>query len=131
MTMKRFRTAHGLLTGATTLLTVLALAGAASAASGSTDIYRNEFRASFGASASGADPAHRAAYRNGSTDTWGNNGFAQSFGAGNPGAQPTAVCATGSTDIWGNNGFRKSFGSAPPSSIGLIGMCEPQGRASR
>jgi hypothetical protein len=104
------------------LLTVAGVAGATN--NGSTDIWSNQFRESFGAPALSEEPTRTAASRNGSTDIWGNQ-FRQSFGASQAGAPAQSACGTGSTDIWGN-GFRPSIGGAPLSAPAqLVAMCGP------
>ena len=120
------------LTTATRTLIALgfvALAGQAAATSaGSTDIYSNTFRQSFGVPTSAKDPAGLDARWNGSTDVWG-NGFTQSFGPSQADAGLPTVCGgAGSTDVWGN-GFRQSFGPAPSSILALAGgVCEVAAR---
>jgi hypothetical protein len=47
---------------------------------------------------------------NGSTDTWGINGFRASFGPGDSAAPTTNGCHSASTDTYGVNGFLESFG---------------------
>lgn len=105
-------------------LGLVALTGVAAATNtGTTDIWRNQFRESFGAPASSAGLAPSAAYSNGSTDIWRNE-FRQSFGASDASVSARSACGTGSTDIWAND-FSKSFGSTRAvASIGPIQMCE-------
>ena len=99
-------------------LAFLALAGHAGAvSSGSTDIWGNSFRQSFGAPDSST--SHLNAAWNGSTDVWANQ-FVQSFGGSEAAAQPATGSAVGSTDLWGN-GFAASFGSPSlPASAQLV-----------
>ena len=89
-------------------LLLLAAGGARAATQGSTDIYRNEFAASFGSGLKTSTVDRYAGHEDGSTDIWG-NAFRASFGSSDPDAQPTREYVVGSTDIWGN-GFHASFG---------------------
>jgi hypothetical protein len=119
------------LTTATRALIALgfvALAGQAAATNtGSTDIYGNTFRQSFGVPTAAKDPVGLGGRWDGSTDLW-SNGFSQSFGPGQAAAGLPTVCGTGSTDIWGN-GFAQSFGLAPSSALTLAGgLCEVAAR---
>jgi hypothetical protein len=86
--------------------------GAATAREGSTDIYANDFGASFGISA-GSHASLPFSY-SGSTDLWGVDGLRASFGVSDQDVRPANLCGIGSTDTWGVNGFRASFG--PPTS---------------
>jgi len=114
---------------AASLLGLLALVshGAVAASLGSTDIYRNEFRASFGVASTSPSPPRATGDRLGSTDLWG-NGFRASFGPSDSAARSINACGSGSTDVWGN-GFRASFSPAVPwIASGLAQAC--QGGAS-
>jgi hypothetical protein len=94
----------GLLTG---------MAGNAAAAdTGSTDIYRNEFRTAFGPATQAASPSTQSKVWIGSTDIYANQ-FPRSFGepAQDPVAGSHARASVGSTDTWGSNGFQRSFES--------------------
>ena len=79
----------------------------------STDIYANQFAASFGPASQGSVASVDRKSGVGSTDIYANQ-FRQSFGE--PGPAVTAASYSqgenGSTDIWGTNGFQRSFGSA-------------------
>jgi hypothetical protein len=103
-------TTHTLATAA-----LLVLAATASAANlGSTDLWADQFRDSFGAPSASNQTVDAVAEQTGSTDIW-SNPFRASFGAaGQQGARSHAVSLTGSTDLWAN-GFRQSF--ATPASI--------------
>jgi hypothetical protein len=106
---------------------LIALASQVAAAStGSTDIYRNQFRESFGAPVLSNDSLGSAACMNESTDIWGNR-FGESFGVSQHRPKSQTAYSTGSTDVWGN-AFRASFGDAPPSvSTELGGIREAAG----
>lgn len=83
------------------------IAGAAAASeNGGTDIYRNEFGATFGSATEGSLPV-------GSTDIYANQ-FRESFWEAGPvvAHDPNETGTVGSTDIWGVNGFQRSFGPA-------------------
>jgi len=100
------------LTALTIATALTAIADEAAAAStGSTDIYSNQFRQSFGGPVLSKDLPGFSAYLDASTDIWANE-FEESFGAseGRPSSQ--TAYGTGSTDVWGN-GFRASFGDVP------------------
>src|SRR5580692_6667811 len=93
---------------------LIALAGqAAPASTGSTDIYRNQFRESFGAPVLSKDSLVSAACLNEFTDIWG-DGFEDSFGAIAQRPRSQTAYGTGSTDVW-SNAFRASFADVPPS----------------
>jgi hypothetical protein len=118
--------------GTATIAVVLAtLAGEAAAAStGSTDIYRNQFRQSFGAPLLSKDLPGFATYLDASTDIWGNE-FEESFGASEHRPRSQTAYSNGSTDVWGN-GFRASFGDVPLSvSTGPSSMREAPGNMVR
>ncbi len=97
------------------------ITGAAIAADwGSTNIYANEFAASFGVP--GKPSASPINSYTGSTDIWGPDGFLKSFGPAARDARPTKLCGSGSTDIYGVDGFRVSFG--PPASRESIDLAQ-------
>jgi hypothetical protein len=110
---------------------LIVLAGqAAAAGTGSTDIYRNQFRESFGASVLSKNSLGFADYLNESTDIWGNE-FLESFGASEHRPSSQTAYTTGSTDLWGN-GFHASFGDVSPSvSTGPSSMREAAGKLVR
>ncbi len=104
----------------TVTFALLALAGHAGAvSSGSTDLWGNSFRQSFGAASN--QPIGQTAYTNGSTDIWA-NGFKVSFGAGEGSSKQAAADAVGSTDIWGNNIARSFAGRSNPASAQSAGI---------
>jgi len=119
------------LTALTIAAALTAIAGEATAAStGSTDIYLNQFRQSFGAPVLSRDLPGFATYLQVSTDIWANE-FEESFGASEDRTRSQTAYSTGSTDVWGN-GFRASFGSVPLSvSTGLTSMREASGNMVR
>ena len=81
------------------------------ASEGSTDFYAaRAVTASFGAPAQLSALPLVTGSVNGSTDTWGVNGFSASFGTGASTAQAVSACGSASTDTYGVNGFRASFG---------------------
>ena len=95
-----------------TLVTLGLLIGAADAAlaadSGSTDIYRNEFAASFGNGTPDLDPSAQSEATIGSTNIYINQ-FERAFGeAATVDHQASNTRWNGSTDLWGD-GFRESF----------------------
>jgi hypothetical protein len=97
--------------------------GAAAAKEGSTDIYANDFGASFGIS-EGSHASLPSSY-SGSTDLWGVDGLRASFGVSDQNVRPANLCGIGSTDTWGVNGFRASFGPPPSrASNELAQACE-------
>ena len=117
---------------AASILGLLALVwhGAVAASPGSTDIYRNEFRASFGAASTSPSSPRPTGDYFGSTDLWG-NGFRASFGSSDSAARSINACGSGSTDVWGN-GFRASFSPAAPwIASGLVQACEGGASALR
>jgi hypothetical protein len=119
------------LTTLTIAAALTAIAGEAAAAStGSTDIYRNQFRQSFGAPVLSKDLPGFATYLDASTDIWGNE-FEESFGASEDRPRSQTASSAGSTDVWGN-GFRASFGGVPLSvSTGPSSMREAPGNMVR
>jgi len=106
------------------ILSALASTGAL-AAGGSTDMYANDFVASFETSARpSASPSIGRSYH-ASTDTWSVDGFRASFEPADADVRSARACGSGSTDAWGANGFRASFGPAAyPASIDLAQACQ-------
>jgi hypothetical protein len=115
------------LTALTIATALTAIAGEAAAAStGSTDIYLNQFKQSFGAPVPSRNLPGFATYLQASTDIWANE-FEESFGASEDRPRSQTAYSTGSTDVWGN-GFRASFRDVPLSvSTGASSMREAAG----